>query len=113
MARFCENCGFELHSNSRFCAKCGAAIKAAPVNTAPAAPPPQAVPPQAQNYTPPQAKPKAPPKSNAAPATPKRQKSGNGRNTLCIMLSVLLVVQVAAVALYGWPGLLVGGGLGN
>ena len=107
MARFCENCGFELHTGSRFCGKCGAVIKAATVNTAPAAPPPQAVPPQAQNYTPPQAKPKAPPKSNAAPATPKRQKSGNRRNALCIVLAVLLVVQVAAVALYGWPGLLV------
>ena len=120
MARFCENCGFELHTGSRFCAKCGAVIKAAPVNTTPPpqqqtyTPPPQTyTPPQAQNYTPPQAKPKAPLKSNAASATPKRQKSGNGRNTLCIVLAVLLVVQVAAVALYGWPGLLVGGGLGK
>ena len=26
------------------------------------------------------------------------------------MLSVLLVIQIAAVALYGWPGFMVGGG---
>jgi len=119
MGRYCIKCGNELHTGSRFCAKCGAAIKAAPMNTAPVAPPPQAVPPQAQNYTPPQAKPKAPPKSNAAPTTPKRQKSAaapkrnGGRNTLCIVLSVLLVIQIAAVALYGWPGFLVGGGIGR
>ena len=32
---------------------------------------------------------------------------------LCIVLSVLLVIQIAAVALYGWPGFMVGGGLGR
>ena len=54
---------------------------------------------QPQKHTPPVAPPKT--KSVAAP------KRNGGRNAMCIVLSVLLVVQVAAVAHYGWPGLMV------
>ncbi len=30
---------------------------------------------------------------------------------MCIVLSVLLVIQIAAVSLYGWPGFMVGSGV--
>jgi len=107
MGKYCTNCGRELHTGARFCAKCGAEVFNAPVNSVPAAqlkpvPQPQlrteAQPPK---YTPPVATPKR--KNTAAP------KRNGGRNALCIVLSVLLVVQIAAVALYGWPGFMVGG----
>ena len=41
---------------------------------------------------------------------PQHRKRNGGRNTLCIVLSILLIIQIAAVALYGWPGFAVGGG---
>jgi len=109
MGKYCTHCGKELHAGARFCAKCGAEAPDAPANTVPAAQPkpvPQPRPvteAQPQEYTPPVATPKQ--KSAAAP------KSNSGRNVLCIVLSVLLVVQMTAVALYGWPGFMVGGGI--
>jgi len=111
MGKYCTNCGTELHTGARFCAKCGAAALDAPANPVPAAQPkpvPQPQPQtktevQPQEYTPPVATPKR--KSAAAP------KRNSGRNTLCIVLSVLLIIQIAAVALYGWPGFMVGGGV--
>jgi hypothetical protein len=107
VGKYCTNCGKELHTGARFCAKCGAAVLDAPANPVPAAqlkPVPQPQPQtktevQPQEYTPPVATPKR--KSAAAP------KRNSGRNTLCIGLSVLLVIQIAAVALYGWPGFMV------
>ena len=109
MGKYCVNCGKELHTGARFCAKCGAAVLDAPANPAPVA--------QSRPVPPQQLKTEAQPQSNVSPvATPKRKSSkptkrNGGRNTLCIVLSVLLVAQVAAVALYGWPGLLVGDGM--
>lgn len=109
MGKYCTNCGKELHTGARFCAKCGAAVLDAPANPVPAAQPKPVPQPQTktevqpQEYTPPVATPKR--KSAAAP------KRNSGRNTLCIVLSALLVIQIAAVALYGWPGFMVGGGI--
>ena len=111
MGKYCTNCGNELHTGARFCAKCGAAVLDAPANPVPAAQPkpvPQAqtkTEGQPQEYTPPVATPKR--KSAAAP------KRNSGQGALCIVLSVLLVIQIAAVALYGWPGFMVGGGAGK
>ncbi|MDK2991056.1 MAG: hypothetical protein PWP48_289 [Clostridiales bacterium] len=109
MGKYCTNCGKELHTGARFCAKCGVAVLDAPANPVPAAQP-KPVPQtqtktevQPQEYTPPVATPKR--KSAAAP------KRNSGRNTLCIVLSVLLIIQIVAVALYGWPGFVVGGGV--
>jgi hypothetical protein len=109
VGKYCTNCGQELHTGARFCAKCGAAVLDAPANPVPAAQP-KPVPQtqtktevQPQEYTPPVATPKR--KSAVAP------KRNSGRNTLCIVLSVLFVIQIAAVALYGWPGFMVGGGI--
>lgn len=95
------NCGKELHTAARFCAKCGAAVLDPPPNPVPVAQTKTEV--QPQKYTPPLATPEG-----KSAATPKRN---GGRNTLCIVLSVLLVIQIAAVALYGWPGFMVGGGV--
>jgi hypothetical protein len=110
MGKYCTNCGNELHTGARFCAKCGAAALNAPPNPGPS-PQPRPVPQpqfiteaQPQKPIPPVATPKR--KSAAAP------KRNGGRNALCIILSVLLVIQIAAVALYGWPGFMVGGGKG-
>jgi len=109
VGNYCTNCGKELHTGARFCAKCGAAALAAPAKPVPAAQPkpvpqPVAVA-QHQKRTPPAATTK-----QESAAKPKRN---GGRNMLCIVLSVLLVIQIAAVALYGWPGFMVGGGLGR
>ncbi|SEA82606.1 hypothetical protein SAMN04515656_1377 [Eubacterium aggregans] len=107
MGNYCTNCGKELHTGACFCAKCGAAVLDAPAKPVPVAQPkpvPQSRPTaeaQPQKRTPPAATPKR--KSAAAP------KRNDGRNTLCIVLSVLLVIQLAAVALYGWPGFMVKG----
>ena len=108
MGKYCTNCGNELHTGARFCAKCGAAALNAPPNPGPS-PQPRPVP-QPQFIT--EAQPQKPippvatPKSKSA-AAPKRN---GGRNALCIILSVLLVIQTTVVALYGWPGFMVGGG---
>lgn len=107
MGKYCTNCGKELHTGARFCAKCGAAVLDAPVNPAPVVQPKPATQPQPTAKTQPQksAPPAVPPKRKNA-AAPKKN---GGRNTLCIVLSVLLVIQLAAVALYGWPGFMVKG----
>lgn len=99
MGKYCINCGKELHTGARFCAKCGAVVFDAPTSHVPVAQPKTA---------PPQMKTEAQPQSYASTvATSKRRV---GRNALCIVLSVLLVAQTAAVALYGWPGFMVGSG---
>ena len=105
MEKFCTNCGKELHTGARFCAKCGAPVLDGSVSPVPEEQPKPMAHTQTtsevqpKEYTPPLEIPKI--KSNKAP------KRNNGRNTLCIMLSVLLVIQIVAVALYGWPGFLV------
>ena len=91
MGKYCTNCGRELHTGARFCAKCGAVVFDVPAKPITEA--------QPQKHSPPVATPKR--KSSAAPIR------NSGRNMLCIVLSVLLVIQIAAVALYGWPGFLV------
>ena len=111
MGKYCVNCGKELHTGARFCAKCGAAVLDVPVNATPMAQPksvPQPQPiaeAQPQKSIPPTA---MPTQKNAA--APKRN---SGRNALCIVLSVLLVIQIAAVGLYGWPGFMVKRGDGS
>lgn len=113
MAKFCTNCGKELSPNSPFCANCGA-----PVGSMPA--------PQQQIYTPPEQSYASPsqkdytspvrqtntPTKQQAYTTPNKQPMNSGRRVsgtkiLCIVLSVLLLLQTAAVVLYGWPGVLV------
>ncbi|MGI5979241.1 MAG: zinc-ribbon domain-containing protein [Oscillospiraceae bacterium] len=108
MGKFCTNCGSELHSGARFCAKCGATVSSATANPMPQQPKPV---PQSQ----PQAQPNPMPQQPSAapwPSNPMPQPQPNrtfGQRTLCIVLAVLLVVQILAVALYGWPGFAVGG----
>ena len=109
MGKYCTNCGRELHTGARFCAKCGASALEAPVKPVPEA--------QPKPVPQPQPKPAAQPQKRTPPAAPPKQKNAakpkrnGGRNTLCIVLSVLLVIQIAAVVLYGWPGFMVGGGI--
>jgi hypothetical protein len=92
MEKFCVNCGNQLHTNARFCGKCGATV-AAPMT------PPQ---PQTQAYY------SAPMAVNYDPMskTPKRKGAGNA---LCIFLAVVLLLQTIVVGMYGWPGFAVGG----
>ena len=107
MGKYCTNCGKELHTGACFCAKCGAAVLDAPAKPVPVAQPKPV----------PQSRPtaEAQPQKSAPPAVPPKRKNAaapkknGGRNTLCIVLSVLLVIQLAAVALYGWPGFMVKG----
>lgn len=84
MAKFCRYCGSQLDESARFCENCGKQAAAAP---APAVPAP------------------ATPSPAAQPAA-SRQKPG--MRTISIALSALLVVQTTVVALFGWPGFLVG-----
>ncbi len=93
MNKFCENCGNPLYEGTRFCDKCGKPVEMPAPGPAVPVPPPMPV---QHAYTPP------PPQY--APAQPRVKKSGNA---LCIALAVLLVLQTAAVALFGWPGFLI------
>lgn len=107
MGKYCTNCGKELHTGARFCAKCGAAVLDPPPNPVSSAQPrpvQQARPiteAQPQKPIPPVAMPIS--KSSATP------KINDWQGALCIVLTVLLVIQSAAVALYGWPGFMVSG----
>ncbi len=140
---FCMNCGSKLDEGARFCAKCGKSVAVtapastsapepatapilAPVKPA-SAPPPVAkpVPPPAQSaYTapPPQyASPPqyAPTRPNAAPVYENREPQADmplrkkSSNALCIVLAVLLMIQIAIVAAFGWPGFLVSKDVGG
>jgi len=105
VGKYCTNCGKELHTGARFCAKCGTAVLDAPAKTTPIAQPKPVLQPQSkteakpQKHIPPVATPKR--KSAAAP------KRNGGQDMLSIVLSVLLVIQIAVVALCGWPGYMV------
>ena len=109
MGKYCTNCGKGLHTGARFCAKCGAAVLDAPANPVPLAQPKPVPQPRPITGAKPRtyAPPAAPPKRTSSVA-PKRN---GGQRALCVTLSILLVIQMAAVALYGWPGFMVGGGI--
>ncbi|MFV9473050.1 zinc-ribbon domain-containing protein [Advenella sp. RU8] len=111
MWKYCINCGQALNTGDRFCSQCGTAIPEAPANPAPMAQPKPVPPPQLKTED--QSQSSIFPVAASKKTNPKPAKRNGGRNTLCIVLSVLLVIQVAAVGLYGWPGFLVGGGIGN
>jgi len=126
MTIFCVNCGNKLHTNARFCGKCGAnaAEPVTPTQNNPAAqysspasqPQTAPLPPQ-QSYIPPQSYMPPQPQAQAyyqAPMTvnhetmarqSKRKKAGNA---LCIFLAIVLLLQTIVVAMYGWPGFAVG-----
>ncbi|NLA85862.1 MAG: zinc-ribbon domain-containing protein, partial [Clostridiales bacterium] len=99
MVKYCTNCGKELHTGARFCAKCGAVVLDAPPNPVPAAKP--------RPVPQPRPKTKAQPQKHISPISTRKGKNSaartrsSGQGTLCILLSVLLVIQIAAVALYG------------
>jgi hypothetical protein len=114
VGKYCTNCGNELHTGARFCAKCGAAVYTGPAKTTSTAQPksmPQSQPqpqpqPKLQSQPQPQPQPKLQPQPQPKPVSQFRPSS-----VLCIVLSVLLLIQITAVALYGWPGFLVGNGV--
>ncbi len=91
MAKFCINCGNPLRENARFCTKCGATVEGVPT-AQPQAPPP--------------------PRANWQGSAVANAKSPGG-NVLCVLLAIVLVLQIAAVALYGWPGFMVSGTFGG
>jgi hypothetical protein len=82
MGKYCRNCGNEMKDGARFCGKCGAAVAGAP------APQPAHTTPAVVNQ----------------PSPVKAVKRKGGCNTLCVVLAIVLVMQTATVALYGWPG---------
>ncbi|MEO1814467.1 MAG: zinc-ribbon domain-containing protein [Acetobacterium sp.] len=106
MGKYCTNCGNELYSGAHFCAKCGAGVLEAAANPVAAAQP-KPVPQPITEALPQKRTPPAATSKRKSATAPKRSK---GRNTLCIVLSALLVIQSVTVALYGWPGFMVGGG---
>ncbi len=126
MAKFCVNCGNELHTNARFCGKCGATVIIVPATAkqnGPAAPSsrtasqPQATPlPPRQAYTPPQTQTQAyysAPMAVNRESMVKSSKRKKASNAFCIFLATLLLLQTIVVAMYGWPGFAVGGLFGK
>ncbi|NLO48031.1 MAG: zinc ribbon domain-containing protein [Clostridiales bacterium] len=88
MGKYCVKCGNVLHDGARFCAGCGTSVDV----PMPAPRPVQAgfaAPSAAQTW-------------QQYPANTVKGKKG--KSVLCILLAVLLAVQTAVVALYGWPG---------
>jgi len=125
MVKFCVNCGYELHTNARFCGKCGATVEIAATTimqnspTAPSSRPAsqqQTAPLPRQVYTPPQPQTQAyysnPMAVNHEPVA-RQSKRKKGGNALCIFLAVVLLLQTIVVAMYGWPGFVVGGLFGK
>src|SRR5690554_2471070 len=107
MGKYCVNCGKVLHAGARFCAQCGGLVLDAPASSALLVQPKPVLQSQSNSELQPQFKTEAQPQRHTRPVvTPKRS---GGHNALCIVLSVLLLMQIAAVAFYGWPGLAVGG----
>lgn len=116
MAKFCRYCGSELHTGAHFCAKCGSPVAsmtapAAPAPPAPVAPPapapqPSYVPPVPHAHPPQQVYSPAPSAYTRVEhaAVPRAAITKKRSNTLCIVLTVILLLQMAAVAMYGWPG---------
>ena len=82
MGNFCGYCGNKMTEGALYCGKCGAAAASVPAQQ-PAHTAPAVV---------------------KQPGPVKAAKMKGGGNALCIVLAAVLVVQTAAVALYGWPG---------
>jgi hypothetical protein len=81
MEKFCRYCGNKMTEGALYCGKCGASAAGMPAQQ------------QAQ----------ATPAAVNLPG-PVKSKSKSRGNALCIVLAAVLVLQTAAVALYGWPG---------
>lgn len=102
MGKYCRNCGHELGGDVRFCGKCGTSVLAAP------APAPERA--AAPSSGPADLPPVAPVPAPAAPVTElpgdRLVKSGKKRGAVALPLALglLLLAQLAVVALYGWPG---------
>ncbi len=103
-----------MEEGSKFCGDCGSPVEAEPAASTSAPVQPQYSPPSPGGYssTQPQYA-QAPPSYGAIPASPQYalpaqgQAQGRGTRTICIVLAALLAVQIAAVALFGWPGFLI------
>lgn len=80
MGVFCSKCGTPLREGARFCAKCGAAV--------------------ATNLSGPRQK----PEYQRPKVAKAKRKTGNG---LIAILTALLLVEAAIIALFGWPGFLI------
>lgn len=91
MRQFCTNCGHTLPPEAQFCDNCGAAVQAPAQTTRP----PQAGGAAPQPYYPAHA---------GGQAGGGRNPRERARGILCIVLSILLLLQITLVALYGWPG---------
>ncbi len=110
MNSFCGQCGAKLEEGSLFCGDCGSPVEADTPSAANEpihpqySPPPSFVSEQSQysqtSYGYPSA---ARSHYESQPA----QGQSRGTRILSISLAALLVVQIAAVALFGWPGFLV------
>lgn len=100
MGKYCMNCGAVLDDGTRFCDKCGTPVSARPV--------PQRM------ETPKMVSQQYPHPDLTRPVSARQQmvktrvKKQTG-NSFCIALSVLLVLEVLIIALFGWPGFAVGG----
>lgn len=87
MAKFCRYCGSQLDESARFCENCGNQVAA------------------------PDAPSRLSGDRNSNSPTPHAHREGT--RVLSIALSALLVVQTAAVTLFGWPGFLIGNKAGT
>ncbi len=100
MVKFCSNCGNQISEGSRFCEECGAALFTNPSNNAPMPLPTMEVEKSSSSdFKLDQTNPYSSPREV--------EKTSGSYTGLYIFLSLLLVVQIAAVVLWGRPGLLV------
>lgn len=109
MGKFCTNCGTQLNEGARFCAKCGTSVSAHPIPVTQREEAPRPAEVQQPKHGLPKAT-SAPQSNNKQPAAEKHGKKGKPGNVLCVFLTVLFIIESAAVALFGWPGFAVGGG---
>ncbi len=86
---FCNKCGTEITSGTRFCSKCGAPILASGFQTTPATPSPSA-----STQT-------APP----VPPLPAQKGSGNALKVVLIIIGVILVIGVLGIGALTFVGL--------
>jgi hypothetical protein len=84
---FCGSCGTPLEDGARFCAACGTAVDASPVQPGP--------PPMAQPYVPPFAPPYAPHPGFTPPVPVQSQAKKRGRPSILIILVGLLMVVLS------------------
>lgn len=95
MKKFCTRCGTGLQEGARFCVKCGAPV-AGSAGAAESPELPERVLKQKER-----SRRSATVNQHRSVRRPKKARNGKA---LCIVLSVLLVLEAAAVALFGWPG---------